>query len=153
MLVLSNSKPCKYIVPSIQHMFHGYSVYLPIIVTNVVVLSSCFSILHEYSPLSSISQSFIVSRQIPDISLAVSYLSPSYVTWETNLYIYITIYSNDTTMSSFTHFKLVYQTLLFHLSKLYFTSIAYNGIFIYNKLSHEIKSVVYNKAGPRGRAV
>ena len=122
-------------------MFHGYSVYLPIIVTNVVVLSSCFSILHEYSPLSSISQSFIVSRQIPDISLAVSYLSSSYVTWETNLYIYTAIYSNETTMSSFTHFKFVYQTLLFHLSKIYFTSVAHNGIFIYNKLSHEIKGV------------
>ena len=122
-------------------MFHGYYVYLPIIVTNVVVLSSCFSILHEYSPLSSISQSFIVSRQIPDISLAVSYLSPSYVTWETNLYIYITTYNNETAMSSFTHFKFVYQTLLFHLSKIYFISTAYSGTFIYNKLSHEIKSV------------
>jgi len=159
MLVLSNSKPRKYIVTSqltsnmtkqqlalwpmlIEQFaiktglqfdtFHGHSVYLPIIVTNVVVLSSCFSILHEYSPLSSISQSFMVSRQIPDISLAVSYLSPSYVTWETNLYIYIAIYSNETTMSSFTHFKFVYQTLLFNLSKIYFTSIAYNGIFIYN---------------------
>jgi len=44
-------------------------------------------------------------------------------------------------MSGFMHFKFVYQTILFHLWKIYFTSIAYNGIFTYKKLSHEIKSV------------
>jgi hypothetical protein len=77
--IATKQKIVVYVYLRSHRMWHICVYRLPIIVTNVVVLSVCFSIVQEYSPQSSISQFLIVSRQIPDISLAVSYFSSSYV--------------------------------------------------------------------------